>query len=149
MEPADECYSVKLLESVKYYPRVCEILPFRSQGRSTLLFDYDFGMVRLPRGWAARVPAHRCHLRRVRRPLACFSSRTSLRPGCGRVLPSIVSSRPEGDSRGIGIDADRQVFDFDAEIVVSGQCPPQLGGAVLCDLAQLDQEIDILYSRPT
>ena len=33
---------------------------------------------------------------------------------------------------------------FDAEIVLSGQCPPQLAGAVLCDLAQLDQEIDIL-----
>ena len=34
-----------------------------------------------------------------------------------------------------------------AEILVSGQCPPQLRGAVLCDLAQLDQEIDILLSQ--
>ena len=55
--PALGCYGAGRRMLLSQAPRVCEIIPFRSQGRSTLLFDYDFGVVRLPRGWAARVPA--------------------------------------------------------------------------------------------
>jgi hypothetical protein len=47
MEPADECYSVKFLESVKYY---------HFAGAFHTVVRLGFGVVRLPRGWAGTVP---------------------------------------------------------------------------------------------
>jgi hypothetical protein len=78
-------------------PRVCEIIPFRSQGHSTLLFDYNFGVVRLPKGWAGTGPRAPLSSTAREAPVGLLLEQDLLETRVWKRLPVDRVLAPEGD----------------------------------------------------